>query len=186
LLFYFFRDRKLKRIIKKPRKPWTIPIEKNHLEELKKKDKDSFEKELKMMESEYKSAMMWYKSYLNNLRANDKKQIIPKNVKGLIKKKTKSEKPEKAKTIDKRIKQSDNKITKILTRKKPEKKRKDSNKISDILQTSNKKVERKEKKSKINEDKIDLTKKKQEDEEKKKVKLIAKIKKDQSKQKSKI
>jgi len=60
---FYKRKKKLEVYCEKPKKPWNIPEEEKHLEKLKKKNKDKYEKELQMMEDEYKSALLWYKSY---------------------------------------------------------------------------------------------------------------------------
>lgn len=59
VLLIFFRKRREK-TCKKPDKPWEIPAEKKYLEKLKEKDKKEYDEILKMMEDEYKSALLWY------------------------------------------------------------------------------------------------------------------------------
>lgn len=68
----------------KPDKPWEIPEEKAYLEQIKKTDEVKYNEILKMMHDEYKSALLWYKSYIN---ATIKKIKAEKNEKK-IKEKT--------------------------------------------------------------------------------------------------
>jgi len=51
-LFLYRRRRLLNKICQKPDKPWSIPEEKKHLEQLKKSDKEKYNNVLKMMEDE--------------------------------------------------------------------------------------------------------------------------------------
>lgn len=82
IAFIFYRrKKKSEKICKKPEKPWEIPEEKEYLEELKKKDKKEYDKVLKMMEEEYESALLWYKSYLKVMTQKEKQEkqkTIPK------------------------------------------------------------------------------------------------------------
>ncbi len=59
LLLYLMKKR-AEKLGMKPQKPWTIPAEKEHLLNLKKKDIVQYEKERKMMEEEYQSALLTY------------------------------------------------------------------------------------------------------------------------------
>jgi hypothetical protein len=68
------RKKKSEKICKKPEKPWEIPEEKEYLEGLKKKDKKEYGKVLKMMEEEYESALLWYKSYLKVMTLKEKQE----------------------------------------------------------------------------------------------------------------
>lgn len=61
-VFLKLRQKSSRKNGKKPEKPWKIPEEQQHLEELKKTDKNAFEHERLMMEDEYKSALLWYKN----------------------------------------------------------------------------------------------------------------------------
>jgi len=62
-LFFYLRAKRERERYGKPEKPWKIPEERQHLEELKQDDKQAYDKERMMMEDEYKSAMLWYTSY---------------------------------------------------------------------------------------------------------------------------
>ncbi|MBN1861553.1 MAG: hypothetical protein JW840_08855, partial [Candidatus Thermoplasmatota archaeon] len=64
ILFFFIHWRRKTSVQtgKKPEKPWKIPDEVHHLEELKRTDKHAYEQERLMMEEEYKSALFWYKT----------------------------------------------------------------------------------------------------------------------------
>ncbi len=99
MLFYgfiYFRKRRIfKKICKKPDKPWTIPEEKEYLEELKKKDRKEFEKVRIMMEDEYKSAMLWYKNYCIAIKQKEKSRVLNKLIMILRKPKKKELKPPK-------------------------------------------------------------------------------------------
>ena len=104
LFFFYFRRRKEKKLIKKPEKPWNIPEEKKHLEKLKNKDKEAYEKELKMMEDEYESALLWYEDYRDSMRGKEGKAAkkegnivirVLRKVKNFFKRKEKPKQPEK-------------------------------------------------------------------------------------------
>ena len=90
-IIYFRRQKILEKICKKPEKPWNIPIERKHLEELKRKDKEAYEKERLLMEDEYKSAMLWYKDYLESVKKERNQKSKEKNEKTLKKQKDKTE-----------------------------------------------------------------------------------------------
>ncbi len=70
----FRRRKKLDKICKKPDKPWDIPEEKQHLEELKKKDKKGYNETLKMMKEEYESALLGYKETLKVIIQKEKQK----------------------------------------------------------------------------------------------------------------
>ena len=85
---------------KKPEKPWNIPEEQQHLQELKRTDKKAYEQERILMEDEYKSALLWYDDYRKIIRKKPKKEKIAKKQKEKPKKPIstlfkKSEKPPK-------------------------------------------------------------------------------------------
>jgi len=74
--FLLFKRRSvMSNICKKPDKPWEIPEEKKYLEKLKEKDKKEYGEILKMMEDEYKSALLWYEHYC---KAIFKKRFLEK------------------------------------------------------------------------------------------------------------
>jgi len=77
-LFFYRRKRLFNKICQKPDKPWNIPEEKRHLEQLKKTNKDEYNNILNMMGNEYKSAVLWYKDYcktmLSKAKARQKKK----------------------------------------------------------------------------------------------------------------
>lgn len=72
---YILRRRKkiLAKIGKKPDKPWELPKEKKLLKKLKKENKKGYDKAMKTMEKEYKSALVDYK---NNLKTMKQKTIL--------------------------------------------------------------------------------------------------------------
>ena len=77
ILFFFINWRRKTSVKngKKPEKPWKIPEEVHHLEELKRTDKNAYEQERLMMEEEYKTALLWYK---NTRKQPQKKDVIKK------------------------------------------------------------------------------------------------------------
>jgi len=70
LIIFYRKQKREQELIAKPEKPWEIPEEIHHLEELKRKDKDAYEKERLMMEDEYQSAMLWYNDYRQSFGKN--------------------------------------------------------------------------------------------------------------------
>jgi hypothetical protein len=72
---------------KKPEKPWKIPEEQQHLQELKRTDKKQYEQDRVMMEDDYKSALLWYEGYRKSLRKK------PREKKPKKKQKEKPKKP---------------------------------------------------------------------------------------------
>jgi len=201
LIFFYRREKKEKEVFGKPQKPWTIPEERKHLEELKQKNKEQYEKERQMMEEEYKSAILWFKNYREAERQKGKKEI-PKSkqggiIKKFFKKQEKEEKTDK-KTIDKKKqkKETESKITQFLKKPKKkkiaDKKKKKENKLTKlILPKKNKEPKKTMKKKKVEEtkdvDKIKLQEiQKKSEEQRKKEKLLLQIKRDQDKQKRMI
>ncbi len=84
--FYFYRRKKTyEKVCQKPDKPWNIPEEKRHLEQLKKTNKEEYNNVLEMMEQEYQSAFLWYKAYCNVMVTKDqykKQSMFQRVVKG--------------------------------------------------------------------------------------------------------
>jgi hypothetical protein len=66
-IYLYQRRRILDKICRKPEKPWEIPEEKKYLEKLKEKDKEKYNEILKIMEDEYKSALLWYEHYCRGM-----------------------------------------------------------------------------------------------------------------------
>jgi len=165
--FILFRKKRIiEENLKKPEKPWTIPIEQKHLEELKKKDRNEYEKERLMMEDEYKSAMLWYNSYLQSIRQEKRKE---------------------------KSKQLNSKVTKFF--KKPEKKKEKSKEKEKQPKKEKKPVEKVEKTIKeekvketpeIVKEQYKTIQKKSEEMQQRKEKALLKIKHAQEKQKRKI
>jgi len=98
-IFFYLKQKKDRELFGKPEKPWNIPIERRHLEELKQKDKEAYEKERLMMEDEYKSAMLWYDSYRQSIKQEKQieksKQFNSKENEFFKKPENKKVKPEK-------------------------------------------------------------------------------------------
>jgi len=78
LIYYYLIKRKNKTLYDKPQKPWTIPEEREYLTDLKQNDKVAYEKELDMMEDEYKSALLWYKYYREAMKRSPTMEPEPK------------------------------------------------------------------------------------------------------------
>ncbi|MCX6666667.1 MAG: hypothetical protein NTV74_00270 [Euryarchaeota archaeon] len=74
-VFFFMRRKKFEKIVIKPDKPWEIPAEKEYLEKLKEKNKEEYNKVLEMMNEEYESALLWYKSYLEAMIKKEKQEM---------------------------------------------------------------------------------------------------------------
>ena len=89
VLFLIFRRKHIMdNICVKPDKPWDIPEEEKYLKKLKQRDKQKYNEVLKIMEDEYKSALLWYEYYVKSI-------IQPKPVKKEKIKEVKKEKPKK-------------------------------------------------------------------------------------------
>ena len=78
LLFLFLARRKARieeEILGKPQKPWTIPVEVLYLKALKQKDERAwYVVRHYLMEDEYRSALLWYKSYKKTTKGQRKKE----------------------------------------------------------------------------------------------------------------
>lgn len=106
-LFIYWGRKKSGKNSKKPEKPWKIPEERQHLQELKRTDKKVFEQERIMMEDEYKSALLWYEGYRKSLRKKPKekkpkkkqKEKPKKRVPAILKKSIEKPKEEKVESI---------------------------------------------------------------------------------------
>ncbi len=125
VIFVMMRRRRLlDDICVRPDKPWDIPKEQKYLESLKKEDKEKYNEVLKMMEDEYKSALLWYDSYIKSALQPKpvKKEKVKKVKKEKPKKKIKPffkkvEKPVEEKTVEKETKEDLNIIEEPITRK---------------------------------------------------------------------
>jgi len=164
---------------KKPNKPWGIAEEKEHLEKLKKKDKKAYKKELKMMEEEYGSALLWYKYYIPSLlkerKENKLKQKQKKN------KKEKKEKKKKIKKTDKIKKEKTEKRIQIKKEKedvKAAKKEEKEPEKPEFKEIEPEEPEFKEETTPIVDEKVDEGKRKKEQ-------VLLRIRREQEKQKRK-
>ena len=72
--FFYLREKREKNVYGKPMKPWKLPEEQAHLRELKKTDKKAYDQEMRMMEDEYKSAMLYYQDYRQSLKGKPKEE----------------------------------------------------------------------------------------------------------------
>ena len=164
--FLFYRRKRfLEKKCKKPEKPWNISNEKKYLENLKKQDKKAHNEALKMMEDEYRSALLWYKDYRKDiLKKTIEKNNLSKRNKNLI---------DRALPSSKKTEKSKKPI------KKQKAKKKKSRFSTEFFKKSEKKPPKKEKKQ---------VKKKQktEEDQHRKEKLLLKIKREQEKQRRKI
>ena len=60
--FVWYKNKRDHELFGKPDKPWDSPAEKKFLKELKEKDEEKYNQTLEMMQQEYQSAMLWWKS----------------------------------------------------------------------------------------------------------------------------
>jgi hypothetical protein len=103
ILFFYNRNKKQKELFGKPDKPWNLSEEKKYLEKLKEEDKEEYKKVKNMMQDEYKSALLWYENYHNDMiKRSDSNNGIIFN---LFKKPKKDDKPVKQ---DIKIKETEN------------------------------------------------------------------------------
>lgn len=179
-LFFYFSRKIRDKICTKPDKPWDIPEEKKNLEKLKEKNKDKYNKTLKMMHNEYDSSLLWYKYYVDSIIrkkkvAKSKQREEIRKVKEKEKlKKLEIKKEEKRKEAAKKVKEK--KEEKKLT-KKEEPKPKPLAKKEERLE---KKVEEKPVVKPVIVDKKTI------DTKSKKYLILQKIKHEQNKQKKKF
>jgi hypothetical protein len=130
----------------KPEKPWKITEEKEFLARIEKEDKQKYKETLKMMNEEYKSALLWYNSYRKSLINKSRLEIIKERKEKQKKEKKKEEKPIRTEKVQKKYKKKEQifkKETKPI--KKPsEKKFKEKSKIErvKIQSTRNQKKKR--------------------------------------------
>ena len=170
-IIYFRRQKIFEKICKKPQKPWNIPVEKRHLEELKQKDKEAYEKERLMMEDEYKSAMLWYKDHQA----------------AMIKERKQKPKEAKKKPIKKQKDKTENAITKFFSKsEKKEKQPKKEKKSVKKLEKPKEVVEKPKETPEIVKDQYKVIKKRSAESERKKQIALEKIKRAQEKQKKKM
>ncbi len=74
IIFLLFRRKKnIEKIARKPEKPWKLPKEEKYLEKLKEKDKKQYQKIMQQMKDEYQSALLWYKHYVQAIKAKKRK-----------------------------------------------------------------------------------------------------------------
>lgn len=78
IIFFLLARRKARieeEILGKPQKPWTIPVEALYLKALKSKDERAwYVVRHYLMEDEYRSALLWYKSYKKQTKGSRKKE----------------------------------------------------------------------------------------------------------------
>jgi hypothetical protein len=85
-VFLNLRQKSSRKNGKKPKKPWKIPEEQQHLKELKRTDNVAYEHERLMMEDEYKSALLWYKNDSKIPRKERKRDKQKKPISNTVKK----------------------------------------------------------------------------------------------------
>jgi hypothetical protein len=81
LLVFFLLARRKQRveeeILGKPQKPWTIPVEVLYLRALRQKDQRAwYVVRHYLMEDEYRSSLLWYKSYKKQTKGSRKKEAL--------------------------------------------------------------------------------------------------------------
>ena len=80
LLFFVLARRKARieeEILGKPQKPWTIPVEVLYLKALRQKDARAwYVVRHYLMEDEYRSSLLWYKSYKKQTKGSRKKESL--------------------------------------------------------------------------------------------------------------
>ena len=107
IIAIFMRKRRVyyEKYCNRPDKPWEIPEERAYLDKLKKTDEEKYNEILKMMHEEYKSALLWYKYYIDatikKIREEKNKEKIKKKSEKL-KIKERSEKKKILKIFEKK------------------------------------------------------------------------------------
>lgn len=78
ILFILGRKARIEEeLLGKPQKPWTIPVEALYLRVLRQKDERAwYVVRHHLMEEEYRSALLWYKSYKKGTRGTRKKETL--------------------------------------------------------------------------------------------------------------
>jgi hypothetical protein len=80
LLLFLLARRKARieeEILGKPQKPWTIPVEVLYLKALRQKDERAwYVVRHYLMEDEYRSSLLWYKSYKKQTKGSRKKEAL--------------------------------------------------------------------------------------------------------------
>lgn len=75
ILYFIIKRIKLNKSCRKPKKPWTLPKEKQYLEELLKENKrGEYKRTMEMMKQEYASSLLWYKYYRKSLIKEERKK----------------------------------------------------------------------------------------------------------------
>lgn len=157
--FYIYRKKQSReKILNKPDKPWEIPEEKKYLEKLKEKDKEKYKLTLEMMQYEYQSSMLWYKNYC----------------KSVLDERLKKEREQKAKEKTEKLKKKKETHVKKIKEEKPVKKPEPKPEKAEPKKVA------KEEKPKPAVDREAIL------EQRKKEKTLAKIKRQQEKQKRKL
>jgi len=190
-IFFYLKQKKEKELFGRPEKPWNIPTERKHLEELKRKDKEAYEKERIMMEDEYKTALLWYGDHRQSIRQEKQKGITKQfysKVTGFFKKSENNQKKtEEEKPITKQKDKTENGIVKFFSKsekkeKQPKKEKKPVKKIKKPIQKEEKPKETPE----IIKEQYKAIKKRSAESERKKQIALEKIKRAQEKQKKKM
>ena len=109
IFWFFIKERRDIERFGKPEKPWKIPEEKANLLDLKQDDKKAYQQERQMMKDEYKSSMLWYKDYRQEMKQESiekesaQKETLGKKLSSLFKKSettsVQKEKPKKKSSI---------------------------------------------------------------------------------------
>jgi len=75
LIYWIFKRIKIGSSCKKPKKPWALPKEKQHLKNLLKENKKGeYKSTMEMMKQEYASSLLWYKYFRKSLIKKERKK----------------------------------------------------------------------------------------------------------------
>ncbi len=81
IFFFFIKSRRDRELYGKPEKPWKLPEEQAHLQELQQTDKKAYVQEMRMMQDEYKSSLLFYKDSRQSSKRAQKEEAPPKEEK---------------------------------------------------------------------------------------------------------
>ncbi len=142
IVFIWFKNKRDSEVLGKPDKPWDVPAEKKYLKELKDKDEEKYKEVSDMMQQEYQSAMLWWKSsqqqsksgisfsFLDTIFSRFKKDSI---------KQDDSEKKEEKKTEPVKVEKKEPKKSEEIKKKTPAKKGVNSKTESKTISSESKK-----------------------------------------------
>jgi len=191
-IFFYLKQKKEEELFGKPEKPWNIPIERKHLEELKQKDKEAYDKERLMMEDEYKSSLLCYEDHCKSIRQEQQKgkpkQFNSKLNDFFKKPELKKEKTEEKKPVPQHKEKTENGITKFFSKseKKQTEPKKEKKPEKKVVKPKPKKEEQPKDTPEIIKEQYKAIKTISAESERKKQIALEKIKRAQEKQKKKM